>query len=54
MKKILTLATVVLLMSGAAFASPNCGKDKKCCKGKKEAKKETKADKEKSTATTKA
>ena len=54
MKKILTLATVVLLMSGAAFASPNCGKDKKCCKGKKECKKDSKTDKEKTTATTKA
>lgn len=54
MKKILTLATVVLLMSGAAFASPNCGKDKKCCKSKKECKKDGKSEKEKSTSTTKA
>jgi hypothetical protein len=46
MKKILTLATAVLLMSGAAFAheGKNCGKDKNCCKkgSKKEIKKETK------------
>ena len=54
MKKILILATSVLLLSGAAFASPNCGKDKKCCKDKKETKKDGKSEKEKSTSTAKA
>jgi hypothetical protein len=51
MKKILTLATAALLMTGVAFAheGKNCGKDKGCCKkgSKKECKKE---DKVKSTA----
>ena len=50
MKKILTLATAVLLMTGAAFAGPDCGKDKKCCKGKKECKKDDKKEKASSTA----
>lgn len=59
MKKILTLATAVLLMTGAAFAGTNCGKDKKCCKDKTECKKGDKKEckkesKEKSTSTTKA
>jgi len=39
MKKIITLAMVAVLVSGAAFAhegDKKCGKDKKCCK--KEAK----------------
>lgn len=45
MKKILTLATVALLMTGVAFAGEgkNCGKEKGCCKGKKECKKDDKA-----------
>ena len=47
MKKLLTLATVALLMTGTAFAheGKNCGKDKACCKkgSKKECKKEDKA-----------
>ena len=54
MKKILTLATVALLMTGSAFAheGKNCGKDKGCCKkgSKKECKKDDKAKAEKSTA----
>ncbi len=54
MKKIFTLATAVLLMTGAAFAGTNCGKDKKCCKDKTECKKGDKKDckKDKTTTTT--
>lgn len=44
MKKILTLATVALLMTGVAFAGEgkNCGAKKGCCKSKKECKKDAK------------
>ncbi len=53
MKKILSLATVALLMTGAAFAheGKNCGKDKGCCKSasKKECKKDNKEKAEKTT-----
>ena len=44
MKKIITLATVALLITGAAFAGEgkNCGGHKGCCKkGQKEMTKKT-------------
>ena len=54
MKKIITLATVALLMTGVAFAGEGkkCGSEKGCCKGKKECKKDDKAKTTKTSTTT--
>lgn len=58
MKKIITLATAVLLVSGAAFAheGKKCSKGKDCCKkeaAKKEASKKADETKAANTATLK-
>jgi len=52
MKKVLTLTTAALLITGVAFAheGKGCGKGKSCCKG---AKKECKKDAKKTTASNK-
>ncbi len=52
MKKILTLATAALLITGVTFAGSNFDKERRCCKreSKKECKKDCKKDKEKSTS----
>ena len=51
MKKLMTMAVAVLLVSGAAFAGGKKGGDKSCCKKEgKSCQKEKKADKTTSTA----